>query len=290
MNKNDTIIKERSRYKNGCKKHPDSKIIPNPFGRVDGVTCEQCATIRRVNYENNFIRKSIKIHKQKYDYTKVFYIANFKKVIIICPKHGEFLQAPSNHVRGQGCDKCLNDSLTYSQEQVLKKFKEIHGDVYDYKKVKYINWKTTINIICLKHGDFQQAAGKHMSGQGCPKCKMSHGERKIEQFLIKHKIKFINQKTFPDCIGIGNNKLKYDFYLPKYNILIEYDGEQHFSPRFDVGNYKEAAKKLERVKALDDIKNKYAKKNNIFLIRISYKKLKIIEKTLSLVLKDIINA
>lgn len=281
------MISLRSKFINGCKIHPESKIIfiknsKNP-------SCEQCNEDKRKERQKLFIDRSNIIHKNKYSYNKVIYEKNYQKVIITCPFHGDFTQEPSNHVRGQGCDICLNQSLTYSQDEVLSKFKEVHRTVYDYSKVNYINWKSKLTIICKKHGEFFQAAGKHINGQGCPKCKMSHGERKIEHFLSKNNIQFINQKTFNDCVGIGNNKLKYDFYLTEHNILIEYDGEQHFKPRFDLGCTEDAIKRFNRLKELDKIKTRYAKKNNIFLIRISYKKLKTIEKTLYLLFKNILS-
>lgn len=280
------MINLKSKYAKGCKIHSNAKIIY--IKNSKNPSCEQCIECKRKEKEKLFIERSNKIHNNKYNYTNVIYNRNDEKVIITCPYHGNFLQIPGNHVRGQGCDVCLNKSLTFTQNEVLEKFKEAHGNIYNYNKVVYINWKSKVVIKCEKHGDFLQSAGKHLSGQGCPKCKMSHGERRVEQFLVKNKIRFENQKTFLDCVGIRNNKLKYDFYLPKYNILIEYDGEQHFKPRFDIETKKNAIKRFNRLQELDKIKTRYAKKNNIFLIRISYKKFKTIEKTLSLLFANIL--
>ena len=224
------MISNRSKFKNGCLIHPNSKIIYvknslNP-------SCESCSENRRKLKEKKFIERSIKIHKNKYDYSKTYYETINEKVIIICPQHGEFLQVPGNHQRGQGCDVCLNSSLTYTQSEILKKFKEIHGETYNYNKVAYINSKLKVIISCDKHGDFLQSPGKHIAGQGCPKCKMSHGERKIEQFLIKNKLQYKHQHTFLDCVVPGTKtRLKFDFYIPELNLGIEYDGEQHFNPR-----------------------------------------------------------
>jgi hypothetical protein len=279
------MISSRSKFKNGCSIHLDSKIVYvknslNP-------SCEFCNEDKRKLKEKNFIEKSKKIHKNKYDYSKTFYKTINEKVIIICSHHGEFLQTPGNHQRGQGCDSCLNDSLTYTQSEVLKKFKEIHGETYNYDKVIYVNWKSKVIINCNRHGDFIQQSGKHINGQGCPKCKMSHGERKIEQFLIKNKLQYKHQHTFSDCVVPGTKtRLKFDFFIPKFNLGIEYDGEQHFKPR-NFGNISNERANLnfKRIKYLDNLKNDYAKKNNIFLIRIPYKKLKVIDKILSLLLK-----
>jgi len=282
------MINNRSKFKNGCSIHPNSKIIYvknsiNP-------SCECCNENKRKLKEQKFIDRSKKIHNNKYDYSKTHYKTINEKVIIICPQHGEFLQVPGNHQRGQGCDTCLNSSLTYTQDEVLRKFKEVHGEIYNYNKVIYVNWKSKVIIGCNKHGDFLQSSGKHLDGQGCPKCKMSHGERKIEQFLIKNKLQYKHQHTFSDCVVPGTKtRLRFDFYIPELNLGIEYDGEQHFHPR-NFGNIskEQSIKNLDRVKYLDSLKNKYSKKNNIFLIRISYKKLKTIDKTLSLLLENLI--
>ena len=53
-----------------------------------------------------FINKSKEVHGDKYDYSKVVYENNLKEVLIICKKHGEFLQLPKTHKRGSGCNSC----------------------------------------------------------------------------------------------------------------------------------------------------------------------------------------
>ena len=53
-----------------------------------------------------FIKKSMNVHGNKYNYTLVNYINNISKVVIICPTHGEFTQSPSKHMSGQGCPEC----------------------------------------------------------------------------------------------------------------------------------------------------------------------------------------
>ncbi len=270
--------------KKRCIAHPQGKLIS--IKKHNGLFCDLCVEEKRKERENNFIFKSGIKHNYKYDYSKVFYKRNDEKVIIICPDHGDFLQVPGNHVRGQGCDSCLNQSLAYTTKEIIIQFQSVHGDLYDYSKVEYKHNKHPVIIICKRHGEFSQLPNKHYySKQGCPKCRMSHGERKVEYFLKNNNILYVNQKSFNDCRSDSKQKLKYDFYLPEKNILIEYDGEQHFMPRFfgmKVKDLKRAEERLNRVKELDKIKNNYAKKNKINLIRISYKKIEEIEKILSL--------
>ncbi len=86
----------------------------------------------------------------------------------------------------------------------------------------------------------------------------------MEKFLIKNNLDYTHQHKFDECKNI--NKLSFDFYLPDYNICIEYDGEQHFTSIEFFGG-KEGLKN--RIK-LDKIKTKYCNDNNIKLIRIKY--------------------
>ena len=63
--------------------------------------------------------------------------------------------------------------MTYNQlttDKFIKKAKTIHGNKYDYSKVKYVNNHTKVCIICPIHGEFWQTPMKHLIGRGCPKC------------------------------------------------------------------------------------------------------------------------
>jgi len=101
----------------------------------------------------------------------------------------------------------------------------------------------------------------------CGCTKESHGEQKIREILTLNNIQFENQKSFSNFYySDTNGKPKYDFYLPKYNILIEYDGEQHFKPIFTWDN----EDRFKQRQLHDKIKNDYAIKHNFILIRIPY--------------------
>jgi hypothetical protein len=94
-----------------------------------------------------FIKRAEIVHGNKYDYSKSNYVNAHKKVIIICKKHGDFLQAPNHHLGGQGCRECGNKKLT--TEKFIKKAEKIHGHKYNYSKVDYINaqiWLDSLNI------------------------------------------------------------------------------------------------------------------------------------------------
>jgi hypothetical protein len=249
-----------------CPKHGVFWQISDSHLRNCG--CKKCSG----NYKSNskdFIKKSKKIHGNKYNYSLVNYKNAYTKIIIICKKHGTFKQKPNSHLCGYGCFKCRNYFLRTRVTKVtslfVKQAKKIHGNLYDYSKTIYNRDNKPIIIICRKHGEFKQIANVHLSGCGCQKCNTSLGELSIAKFLKKNKIKYEIQKKFSACAD--NVPLPFDFYLPKLNICIEYDGEQHFKPLKIFGG-------LKRFKILnkhDKIKTSYCMKHKIKLIRISYK-------------------
>jgi len=98
----------------------------------------------------------------------------------------------------------------------------------------------------------------------------SKGVLKLINLLEEMNIQYFTEYSFPTCLSIKNNPLKFDFYLPEQDLLIEYDGEQHFEDKGMFGDkYHEQKFKLQQ--EYDKIKNDWCLKNNKKLIRISYK-------------------
>ena len=130
--------------------------------------------MEKILFKNTFEEKASKVHNNKYDYSLSDYDHSRKKVVIICPIHGEFMQTPSLHISGHGCKKCayilLGEKAKMTLEQFLEKAKEVHGEKYDYSLACYYNTKTPINIICDVHGTFEQRPNAHLMGKGCKKC------------------------------------------------------------------------------------------------------------------------
>lgn len=222
-----------------------------------------------------FIEKSKLIHGDKYDYSMVIYKGNKNKVDIKCIKHDlSFKQSPNSHLSGQGCPHCGGTSKL-SNDYFIERCQKIHDNKYDYSLVNYKNGVSKITLLCKLHGNFTIGARIHLNGAGCPLCNGSKGENIIFKFLTERKINFKNEFTFDDCRN--KNPLPYDFYLPEYNILIEYDGIQHFSPIDYFGG--EAI--FYYTKMNDSIKTEYAQKNKIPLLRIPYFDFENIENILS---------
>lgn len=217
-----------------------------------------------------FIEKSKSKYGDKYNYDLVKYKGMFIKVKIFCNTcKNYFSQAPATHLnKSCGCPMCIGFYKT--TEKFINESKLIHGDKYNYNKVEYTKALIKVKIICPIHGEFLQTPNSHLSGQGCPRCKESKGERVVAQFLDSLNIKHEREKRFKDCKNIRS--LPFDFYLPDHNVCIEYDGQQHYIQKYkSFGANKEKSEfNYKRLKNNDEIKNNYCKNKNITLIRIRF--------------------
>ena len=224
---------------------------------------------------NEFVEKAKQRHGDLYDYNLVDYQDAKKVVKIICNRcHKVFYQTPNNHLRGQGCSYC-NGNHKKDLNYFIEKAKAIHGDRYDYSEVEYKNNRIPVKIKCNKCGKyFYQDLGNHITQkQGCPYCYASGGENIIVNFLDEHKIIYEVQKKFKDCKD--KTYLRFDFYLPDYEMCIEYQGKQHYEEGFYfytclIKNKIKAKEAFEKVKYHDEIKREYCYNHNIYLLEIRY--------------------
>ena len=175
--------------------------------------------------KEEFIKRANEVHEGKYNYDKVEYENNKTKVYIICYEHGEFEQRPSEHLSGRGCPKCKGEAngerKRSSKEDFIKKANEVHKCKYDYHKVKYVNNKTKICIICPYHGDFEQIPKHHLNGCGCPKCaNEANGER-----CRWSKEEFIKKANETHRGKYNYDKVEYNGALTKVCIICPEHGE-----------------------------------------------------------------
>lgn len=99
-------------------------------------------------------------------------------------------------------------------------------------------------------------------------CTRSQGEEKIKKILSQNNISYESQKIFEDCkFPDTNMPARFDFYLPEYNILIEYDGSQHY---YYTGRSWNTEENFLKTKKRDEYKNNWCREKNIKLIRIPY--------------------
>lgn len=249
-----------------CRKHGEFFVRPIDFLRSKNGSCKECQKEKlrsdRQMGKEAFVRKSIAIHGMGFNYDDVIYVNNRTKVKIICPNGHKIEQAPDNHFK-YGCYMCAG---TYrpTTEEFIKKAQKVHGDRYDYSRVRYVRSHDDIEIVCKKHGAFMQTPTDHLDGKGCPLCRSSNMEEKVRGLLMENNIIFQEQAKFPWLKNDKTQKeLSFDFYLPDKNIAIECQGIQHFKPLEFFGG--EEAFKETRYR--DEIKKELAEKH---LIKILY--------------------
>lgn len=245
-----------------------------PNNHLNGQGCITCRNIKIGNSKRTDINKLINKFNQKHNFKYGYELVNFinvdTKIVITCPEHGDFEQTPYEHLKGIGCPKCRYRIISlknkFTQEEIIKKFIEVHGYQFDYSKVVYTGINDKVIIICPTHGEFKQSPLKHLSGRSCWKCKSSKGESIIRYILEKNNINYIQEYIIPGA----QQRFRYDFYLSDFNLLIEFHGVQHYKA-IDYFGGEEA---LRYNKERDIFKRELAKLANIPLIEFNYKHLK----------------
>ena len=296
-------ISEKSKVKIICKIHGEFLVSPdNHIRRVSG--CPKCGNILRgkkvslhltgrthnnfalskIQRAENFIKKAVSVHGDKYDYSYAEYISTKKPIIVICKKHGKFKTLPGRHVRGAGCEQCAFEHRRKTLQNFIHEAISVHGNKYNYSKAEYFGRTKKMILICNLHGEFLQSPSHHLRGHGCPVCKESHGEREISQWLNNHSIIYEKQKTFDKCVNPNTKcRLRFDFYIPDKTTCIEFDGEQHFRPSRDK---KFTLEHVKQIQFRDGIKNDFCKTHGIKMIRIPYNKTTTINTILEKNLKE----
>lgn len=183
-----------------------------------------------------------------------------------------------------GCPKCAKNAVKTTLE-FEEELKITHPELQLLSP--YIRSNRKVHVLCTDcNKDFWVTPNKLQQGQHCPHCKISHGERFIRDVITNLNIEFEMQKRFDDLKGFGNRKLSYDFYLPTYNLLIEFQGEQHERPVIFKGlTEKIAQERFIKQQEHDKRKRNYAESHNIGLLEIWYYDINLVEDILLKVLK-----
>jgi len=131
---------------------------------------------------SNYIERARRRHGSKFRYDKTVYTTKRNKVIITCPKHGDFEVCPQHFLRSvNGCKRCGN---ILTKEEFLEKAKAVHGDRYDYSNVDFVNSTTKVGVICPTHGEFMVKPYEHYSKQvGCGYCFRDNDRLSTEDFV-----------------------------------------------------------------------------------------------------------
>lgn len=192
----------------GCGDHGLFTIAPHNLWKGGG--CPNCARAergmaRRLTTEE-FVLRANAIHGAKYTYTNTMYTTAKAKVSVTCAVHGDFSVLPSNHLAGRGCYVCsqerkvvlLNNVARHSQEEVIARFKSVHGFKYDYSLVRYIRSIDPVQIGCPEHGLFDQAPVHHFDGKGCPKCakEITRNANRLNEAEVIERFQNLHGKRF----------------------------------------------------------------------------------------------
>ena len=170
----------KSIYKNNytklvvtCPIHGDFEQTPLQHLRGNG--CIQCSARKAKDLRiERFLETANNLHNNKYTYDTSTYKDNRTPIRMQCPKHGEFFQSTSNHLKGHGCRKCqyetMSEAFRKPQQVFIDECNVANNYKYDYSKTEYAGKSSKIIVTCPEHGDFEQWAGHHIRGVGCQVC------------------------------------------------------------------------------------------------------------------------
>lgn len=186
-------------------------------------------------------------------------------ILMQCKKcNRSFLKKPNNlYLRQENtiCPYCGDNGAPILLEDFKKEM--LKNGYNDYTILKYTTIGKSVKFQHSCGYVFSQIGHNFLKSRGCPKCfnKKSKGELKIEQWLKENNINYVYQYIIKEI-----NNYSYDFYLPNYNTLIEYQGQQHYYPIDYFGGEQKFYQQLQH----DQIKKDYAQKQKYNLIIIPY--------------------
>lgn len=249
----------------------------------------QSSFLRSILYNDAKCRKCVLDNlskERRKDPEELIFLANGKNCEILNPQEYINMREKNLIIRHKKCGNIARTSLSNFESskcgcvpcsnQMLSELKKLS---YEYVKnqiemknnnklvsKKYNGVHNLLDIECGSCGNVFRSSlcnyiEHNLTGK-CPDCNCnSYGEYLLSLILNKYKILYIRQKKFDECKD--KKVLPFDFYLPDYNLCIEYDGEGHYRPCFGEESY---------LKTLlhDSMKNWYCKWNDIDILRIPY--------------------
>ena len=257
-----------------CKEHGDFQITPKRHLVGDG-GCPLC----RIITVSNKLKKGVDVIRDtlvdRYGDDIILISDKYKnartQLLFECRKHGRFMTTWAIIRRGFCCPKCGIENRaqkrSLGQEEFERRANQIHHNKYSYELAVYKEEKSKVWVRCPEHGYFEITAKHHMAGFGCPICSFTRGEQAIYNYLIEHDIQFEYQYEFPSLdLFSSNTKFRVDFWLKKINVIIEYNGEQHYKPISIFGGEKRYTIQQER----DESLRVFCRQKKITLIEIPY--------------------
>lgn len=238
-----------------------------------GRGCPKCGAEIRAKAKSKSNEEWIAIfhelHGDKFDYSQSDFYGG-KRTKVHCVKHDFWFTTTSqrHQTKNGGCKHCVkDDQRTFNlvdQDEIIKRFREVHGEKYDYSKVVYTGSSKKVKIVCPEHGEFLQKPSNHLNGKGCQTCSESKAETRVRVFLENHNIAFEREQTYAELID--KYVLRFDFFIPSLNLLVECHGQQHYFPVTKFGGEERFKTQIR----CDKKKIEYAKKNGINYLEIPF--------------------
>lgn len=236
--------------------------------------CKQC----RLNAEKHDIEDVRKEFDERgYDLISETYETATSYLKYKCRKHfdkGILTIKYSNFASGFGCKYCGTERTAAIRRNDFEKVKKVflEHDMTLLEDQEYQNAQQKLKYICNKHPEkgVQEMSYANAISNYCPYCASSKGEKEIIKWLEDNNVEYQSQIKFDNLLGVGNRKLSYDFYIPFYNLLIEYQGKQHYNAIEVFNKYGDSQKSFEIQQEHDNRKREYAKINGYNLLEIPY--------------------
>ena len=224
-----------------------------------------CWICRNENKKLKYEEVKQYLEKEGYVLLSKEYENNSIPLVIKCPNGHEYETTFSTFKQGGRCKTCYHENLRVDYEEVKQCFEK---EGYKLLEENYVNSKTKMKTLCPNgHIHYVSFGNFKYSENRCLKCQensISKGEMRIKTVLENMNVDFIQQYRFKDCKD--KRELPFDFYIPTKNIVIEFDGEQHFREKDKFGGLEGFATTIIH----DCIKNNFCEENQIKLIRIPY--------------------
>lgn len=242
-------------------------VRPKDF--IKGNRCPKCALKKsRIcpnKYNNDFKRIMGDNYELMSTYTHSREPITFKH--LVCGNIATVKYAENLYHSNIGCLPCTNKGFTKTHEEFEKEVRNIHGDSYELMG-RYKNNKTYISVKHKKCGKVSYIEpGNLLRNKGrCRYCSQSIGEVTVKKSLESLGVDYVEQKTFEDLRSDKDYPYRYDFYVERYNLLIEYHGRQHYIPIDFIGGEAQLKKQQET----DRIKRDYALENGYKYLEIHY--------------------
>ena len=265
---------------NDCRIIKSMEVLKSKHGGIYPINSEssmQKAKMINIQSKNDVWNKFQQLCIEKdYEIQPTAYFNNKTKIPYVCKKHrSEGIQYIDwIHLKtGRGCVKCASENRSNKQKfsyEYVKNLIESNGEnilVSD----KYTNYKTyDLEIKCSCGKTFVTSLAYFKTGKTkCDDCTCSVGELNIKNYLLSHNIEFEQEKEI--YIKNHNMPFRLDFYIARYNLAIEFDGEQHYKPiKFKNIDNKDLYESYEYGIKRDKLKNDYCKIHTIKLWRIPY--------------------